>query len=145
MNELRMKQDVVSSMPGHWVSVESHQTSVGFPDLDYCFSGNCGQLELKYGNIDTGKVPELRPSQVGYMRKRHEAQGTVHILLRVDGYHANGDVFYGLIRPEKCRLLINAKDCYDWIEQVHVSWDNTDIWQGLAYYLSSSCTSLKTR
>lgn len=56
--------------PLHLTWVESHATSLGIPDLNYCYYGVDGWLELKAGpNID------IRPAQVLWMKEHIVAGG----------------------------------------------------------------------
>lgn len=54
----------------HLSWIESHATSAGFPDIDYCCYGVCGELELK-----AGPDIEVRATQVNWFRDRIAAGG----------------------------------------------------------------------
>lgn len=68
-------KDIVKQLVGqnhslHLSWIESHATSAGFPDVDYCCYGVCNQLELK-----AGPDLEVRATQVAWFKDRIEAGG----------------------------------------------------------------------
>ena len=68
----------------HASRVESHATSAGIPDVDYCYFGD-GHIELKHGSATT-KMPEIRDTQIRWMLSRASVGGKVYILTQlVDG------------------------------------------------------------
>ena len=72
---------------GHLSQIESHATSVGFPDTNFCINGVEGNAELKYWSAKKGYV--LRRNQVAWMRDRLKQGGRVFLLLmrEQDGKH----------------------------------------------------------
>lgn len=69
---------IKSGCGGHVSQVEAAASAAGIPDLDYCVGGNEGHIELKYGHKN--KMPELRPSQVRWFKKRVGAGGSPFFL-----------------------------------------------------------------
>lgn len=57
---------------GHFSRVESHETSAGIPDVDYCIGSVESHIELKYGRAHP---PKIRPPQVKWFRDRVKAHG----------------------------------------------------------------------
>jgi len=57
---------------GHFSRVESHETSSGIPDVDYCIRGVEGHIELKFAR---GKIPKIRGTQVRWFRDRAKQGG----------------------------------------------------------------------
>lgn len=91
----------------HLERVESHALSSGTPDVDFCIVGHMGKIELKYAN-DDNPVPDIRPSQVRWMRKRFRAGGNVWVLTQF--FNDKEDmVAYGLTRGDKAEGLALAK------------------------------------
>lgn len=79
VNEARFRKWVVSSIKkvgGHASSVESHATSPGIPDVDFCIDGISGHIELKVCSSRG-----LRQSQVLWFRQRLKAGGKPWILI----------------------------------------------------------------
>ena len=98
VNEAQFRKWVVASIKkvgGHASSVESHATSPGIPDVDYCINGVSGHIELKvYGSKG------LRQSQILWFKHRIKAGGKPWILIySVEGVY--------LIAGEHYRLVIN--------------------------------------
>ena len=58
---------------GHFSRVESHESSAGIPDVDFCIAGVEGHVELKFGT-DT-KAPKIRPTQAKWFRDRVKEEG----------------------------------------------------------------------
>jgi len=48
---------------GHFSRVESHETSAGIPDVDYCLNGVESHIELKFGRT---VAPKIRPTSGKY-------------------------------------------------------------------------------
>ena len=63
---------------GHLSWVESHATSAGIPDLNYCIQGYEGWVELKSGNF------EVKASQVIWMEERISNGGHPLFLIEMD-------------------------------------------------------------
>ena len=64
----------------HASRVESHSTSAGIPDVDYCYMGD-GHVELKFSN--SMAVPDIRESQVRWLMKRSAHGGRCYILTKL--------------------------------------------------------------
>lgn len=64
--------ELIKHWGGHVSAVESHYSSPGIPDLDYCLDGVEGHIELKFWGA---KPPEIRPTQIAWMRDRVKAGG----------------------------------------------------------------------
>lgn len=62
----------------HLSWIESHATSVGAPDIQYCCDGVEGWIELKAGDD-----LEVRASQVSWMREHVRAGGNPLILIQI--------------------------------------------------------------
>lgn len=67
----------------HLTRIESHATSIGQPDVNYCIDGIEGNVELKYTN-SAKKGIILRPSQHQWFRRRVHAGGHPWVLVWVD-------------------------------------------------------------
>lgn len=67
----------------HLTRIESHATSIGQPDVNYCIDGIEGNVELKYTN-SSKKGIILRPSQHQWFRKRVKAGGRPWVLVWVN-------------------------------------------------------------
>lgn len=79
MNEAQFRKRVVSCINkggGHASSVESHATSPGIPDVDFCIEGVEGHVELK---VITSSG--LRPTQALWFRRRVKAGGSPWIMV----------------------------------------------------------------
>lgn len=63
-----------------WVRIESGGTGLGIPDLNYCFNGREGWIELK-GIVGGFKVG-MRPGQVAWIERRIRHGGKVLIFVR---------------------------------------------------------------
>jgi hypothetical protein len=72
--------EVMDETDWHASRVESHATSAGIPDVDYCYHGD-GHVELKFGTVL--KMPRIRDTQVRWMVKRAAAGGKVLILTNI--------------------------------------------------------------
>lgn len=87
MSESRLWLELYGGMANSWHAsrVESHSTSAGIPDVDYCINGVEGHLELKYSK--SNKPPEIRNTQIKWHTKRRENGGRSYILtkMKVDG------------------------------------------------------------
>lgn len=95
-----------SNLESKDVHVQRVETPVGqgVPDVNYCALGAEGWLELKAWTRKTRRgqfrIPNLRPAQLAWLRKRREAGGRAGILCRL-----NEDIilFDGLVAPELYR------------------------------------------
>lgn len=82
MNENKMWEALRYAEPALWFNfdfsrVESHSTSPGIPDVEYCVNGRVGNIELK--NLENPRC-ELRPTQIKWFRNRTRAGGNPLLL-----------------------------------------------------------------
>lgn len=75
---LRMSVKKALDGVGHLSWVESHATSAGIPDLNYCINGIEGWVELKWGNF------EVKSTQVRWMEDRVNSGGFPLFLIHID-------------------------------------------------------------
>ncbi len=75
--ELASHVKLITRNAAHLCFVESHLTSAGIPDIDFCISGVEGHLELKYWGKEP---PNFRPTQIKWFRDRN-SHGGVSIIL----------------------------------------------------------------
>ncbi len=114
---------------GHFERIESHETAIGTPDVDYCIGGYNNKLELKYSERDKGCI--LRPSQCAWFKQRVKAQGQPWLLLHS---HIRGKRAYSLIAGADVPPLVNTKDVVDWITRATIVWqDGIDVGQLVQY------------
>lgn len=64
-----------------WQSIESHATGGGIPDMNYCYGGVEGWLELK--GVKRGNKPTFTRFQPAWIDRRVGAGGRVRIAVRV--------------------------------------------------------------
>lgn len=82
MSEAKLWKELDDLMGNAWHAsrVESHATSAGIPDVDYYYEGD-GHIELKFSkNTD---IPNIRDSQVRWIKRRSEVGGKVYILTKM--------------------------------------------------------------
>lgn len=86
---------------GHYSRIESHDTSVGFPDVAYTLNGNSGTIELKDAKRPGAKYPfskesGLRKSQLRWIEAEVTAHGNVGLALQCGDrvYLLNAAFFY---------------------------------------------------
>ena len=99
--------------------IESHSTSIGFPDLEFCIKGCQGTLELKAVRTVGDRVLS-RASQLGWNRRRLKAGGKPLMLLWVEDI----DNFY-LLRGCDVLDIHDHGDPYEYINHsaAHFDWD----------------------
>ena len=75
---------------GHLQRIETGSIAEGVPDVNYCFQGLEGWVELKYGKVPlraTTEVfksqPGMRPAQIDWILYRGKVGGRVFILLNI--------------------------------------------------------------
>lgn len=102
---------------GHFERIESHETAVGTPDVDYCIKGYNNKLELKYTKKEKGCI--LRPSQAGWFKRRCAAGGQPWLLLQADIRDARG---FALIAGSDVPALVNTKDAIEWLQAATMVW-----------------------
>lgn len=64
----------------HWQSIESPITGKGTPDLNYCYEGVEGWIELK--KCTSNKVQSIKPEQVAWCERRLRAGGLTFFAVR---------------------------------------------------------------
>jgi hypothetical protein len=116
---------------GHFERIESHETAVGTPDVNYCIRGYNNHIELKYTEKDNGCI--LRPSQCGWFKKRIKAKGQPWLLLQANIRGTRG---YALIPGTNVPPLVRTKDVQDWLEAGIMVWKDKIIIEELVHYLS---------
>ncbi len=79
----------------HWQSVETFSTGRGVPDLNYCFRGTEGWIELKRR---VGNRVALSPEQIAWIERRGRAGGRVFVAVRKNG-------LFWLYKGANARLL----------------------------------------
>ena len=77
-NELRPYFDGA----GHATRVENHEAGPGIPDVDYCFDGDEGHVELKFTN-NVKKGVRFRDTQYRWFKHRVQAGGRPCVLVKV--------------------------------------------------------------
>lgn len=117
---------------GHFERIESHETAIGTPDVDYCINGYNNKLELKYTEKDKGCI--LRPSQCAWFKKRVKAKGQPWLLLHAK---IRGQRSYAIIAGADVPPLIHTKDVTDWLTRSTVVWEGKIIIEELVHLLST--------
>ena len=118
MNESTLRAKLISTITsagGHACAIESHATSAGIPDLNYCINGNEGHIELKVGT--KRKPPYLRPTQHRWFVLRNRAKGKAFFLF-LDNDTGNVYLIYG----KDVQVLVEAST-ETWIRSAFASWD----------------------
>ena len=106
---------------GHFSRVESHATSAGIPDVDYCIDRVEGHLELKYSS---GKPYKTRATQVAWFRNRTRKGGRPYILAQLDLSDVSIFSIYSGIKYESLHLTTQPED---WLHYAMTIWrDNID-------------------
>lgn len=118
---------------GHFERIESHETGVGIPDVDYCIKGYCNHLELKYSEREKGGL-RLRPSQVGWFRKRIHAGGQPWLLAGMKIRDTRG---YVLIPGTNVPALKQTTDAKDWLMAGIAVWEEKIIIEELVEFLGT--------
>lgn len=91
-DENHFKQYLIGVFRGRG-HVQSHEDkySTGIPDMDYCFNGCAGWVELKIiqawpakptGNLHTA-LKHMTNEQINWLKKRRNAGGRAFVLLKV--------------------------------------------------------------
>lgn len=117
---------------GHFERIESHETAIGTPDVNYCINGYNNHIELKYTEKENGCI--LRPSQCGWFKKRVKAKGQPWLLLQMKIRDTRG---WALIPGTHVPALIHTKHVIDWMEEAIVVWKDQIIIEDLIHYLST--------
>lgn len=114
MNERQMwaKMRTPLNEAGHAVSVESHMTTIGIPDVHYCIEGVSGWIELK--QTTTTKAPTVRPAQVQWITKEIAAGGTVFVYAYFEALSDDGKDAWLLIPGKHIKELAQSARASDW-------------------------------
>jgi len=105
---------------GHFDRIESHATAVGVPDIDYCISGYCNNLELKWTDSEKRGF-RLRPAQAGWFRKRVKALGQPWLLALSQ---IRGKRGYVLIPGASVPDLVHTTRVTDWLGRGVGIWED---------------------
>ena len=124
---------------GHFERIESHETAVGTPDVSYCIGGYCNHMELKYSEKEKGGL-RIRPSQLGWFRKRTHAGGQPWVLAGCKIRETRG---YVLIPGCNVPALKNTTDVKDWLMAGIAIWESKIIIEELAEFLGTFLVAKK--
>lgn len=116
---------------GHFERIESHETAVGTPDVEYCVGGYTNRIELKYTATEKRGF-RLRPSQAGWFRKRVKAKGQPWLLAQADIRKLRG---YVLVAGSDVPALAHTTRVTDWLEAGTMVWENKIIIEELMEFL----------
>ncbi len=116
---------------GHFSRVESHLTSAGIPDVDYCIRGVESHIELKF-EWDCGA--EIRGTQCRWFRKRINAGGHPWVLTEIKT-KAEGS-YYMLHGGNWLRYLADHRSFTYWFTTATKVWRNEIDWEELITYLT---------
>lgn len=117
---------------GHFERIESHETAIGTPDVDYCIKGYNNKLELKYTEKENGCI--LRPAQAAWFKKRVAAGGQPWLLLQTNISKTRG---YALIPGVNVPNLVHTKNVEDWLAAGRAVWADTLNIEELVEFLST--------
>lgn len=117
---------------GHFERIESHETAIGTPDVNYCINGYCNHLELKYTEKENGC--KLRASQSAWFRSRVKAKGQPWLLLQAKIRDTRG---YCLIPGTNVPGLVHTRDVKDWLYRGIMVWEETIIIEQLVEFLGT--------
>ena len=99
-NETALRKYVAALIRGDVSQIESHATSPGIPDTNYCISGAEGWIELK--NSAGGKNFVVRDTQKVWFRKRIRAGASrLFIFWR---HEIDGQREHGIIRVSQANV-----------------------------------------
>ncbi|KKN27337.1 hypothetical protein LCGC14_0865620 [marine sediment metagenome] len=121
---------------GHFERIESHETAIGTPDVNYCINGYNNYIELKHTKSEK-KGFKLRPSQCGWFKKRVKAGGQPWLLAQSDIPGKSRGIV--LIPGTDVPPLIHTTSIMDWLRAGVMVWkdkiDIDNLIQFLKYYL----------
>ena len=118
---------------GHFSRVESHATSAGIPDVDFCVDGIEGHIELKYGN-DKNR-PHIRLSQLKWFKNRIKAGGRPIVFAKI---RLDMQVRYCFYEGTKVPQLFNAKTNEEWIDLADTTYLCAH-WETFLYKIKDMC------
>ena len=121
MSEKTLRKYITQGLKqyGHLSQIESHATSVGFPDTNFCINGVEGNIELKYWSAKKNYV--LRKNQIAWMRDRLKAGGRIFLLF----LREQGGKHYFLIELDAYSLaaVASTAKAAEWEAQATDSWN----------------------
>lgn len=112
---------------GHFDRIESHATSLGRPDVNYCIDGVDGDIELKIYDPRRGGFI-LRANQNAWFGKRLRANGRCFVIARYD--YSGGKRFL-LIEGKNAKHLIHDRSYEGWANQASLIWEDRIDWEVL--------------
>ena len=123
MTEKRLWQTVKDGLDhaGHLDRIESHSTSQGRPDVNYCIDGCMGDIELKIFDKRKGGLV-LRANQNAWFCNRVRHNGRCFILARYDNDFGNSTFI--LIEGRHSRALIHDRSYETWRDLAKCLWQN---------------------
>lgn len=138
MTEKRLWDTVKAGMDhtGHFDRIESHATSQGRPDVNYCIDGREGDIELKIYDKKRGGLI-LRANQNAWFCNRTRCGGKrAFILARYDDNFGNAT--YLLIDGKNSRQLIHDRSFEGWLSQARIVWKDKINWSELKAVLKGT-------
>lgn len=133
--EARMWKNLAPKLKpyGHFERIESHETAIGTPDVDYCIRGYQNHLELKFTDSEK-KGFRLRPSQAGWFRKRVKAGGQPWLLAQSEICNKRGFV---LVAGTDVPPLARTTRVTDWLKAGVMVWEDQIIIEQLIEFLGT--------
>lgn len=138
MTEKRLWDTLKEGMDhtGHFDRIESHATSQGRPDVNYCIDGREGDIELKIYDRKRGGFI-LRASQNAWFCNRiRSGSSRAFILARYDDEF--GKSTFLLIDGKNSRHLIHDRSYEGWKEQSRLIWSQKINWSELKAVLKGT-------
>ena len=118
---------------GHFERIESHETAVGTPDVEYCINGYTNRLELKFTDTEKRGL-RLRPAQAGWFRKRVKAGGQPWLLAQALVRKKRG---YVLVAGSDVPELVHTTRISDWLRAGLMVWEDKIDIEELIQFLST--------
>jgi hypothetical protein len=118
---------------GHFERIESHETAIGTPDVEYCIGGYTNRIELKFSDSEK-KGLRLRPSQAGWFRKRVKAGGQPWLLAQALVRKKRG---YVLVAGSDVPALVHTTRIDAWLEAGLMVWEDKIDVEELIQFLST--------
>lgn len=117
---------------GHFERIESHETAIGTPDVNYCIEGYTNHLELKYTNSRKRGL-RLRPAQAAWFKRRVKALGQPWLLALAEVEDLRA---YVLIPGTHVPDLARTTKIETWLESGVMVWMNEIKIDQLVHFLS---------
>lgn len=118
---------------GHFERIESHETAVGTPDVNYCIQGYTNHLELKFTDSEKRGL-RLRPSQSAWFRKRCKALGQPWLLAQA---LVRGKRGYVLVPGTNVPSLARTTRITDWLMAGVMVWEDKIVIDELVAFLGT--------